>query len=139
MSVRLTAEESEAQTWPETCPGSHGGLKQSPERELAPYPRLPSSACSAQFGGQGWAGLASSLGVSEEEPPPTPAGPLSHLSLQRHHFAQAIAILNPHGCNIFDHFSRKVMGLGVGGREWELGAGLRWETRWSRGVEVPEV
>ncbi|NP_001407479.1 cGMP-dependent 3',5'-cyclic phosphodiesterase isoform 11 [Mus musculus] len=25
----------------------------------------------------------------------------------RHHFAQAIAILNTHGCNIFDHFSRK--------------------------------
>uniref|UniRef100_A0A8C8ZKR7 Phosphodiesterase n=1 Tax=Prolemur simus TaxID=1328070 RepID=A0A8C8ZKR7_PROSS len=24
-----------------------------------------------------------------------------------HHFAQAIAILNTHGCNIFDHFSRK--------------------------------
>lgn len=27
---------------------------------------------------------------------------------QRHHFAQAIAILNSQGCNIFDHFSRKV-------------------------------
>ncbi|XP_058041104.1 cGMP-dependent 3',5'-cyclic phosphodiesterase isoform X4 [Ahaetulla prasina] len=27
--------------------------------------------------------------------------------MERHHFAQAIAILNTHGCNIFDHFSRK--------------------------------
>lgn len=27
---------------------------------------------------------------------------------QRHHFAQAIAILNTHGCNIFEKFSRKV-------------------------------
>lgn len=36
---------------------------------------------------------------------------LSLISPQRHHFAQAIAILNTHGCNIFDHFSRKVMGL----------------------------
>lgn len=27
---------------------------------------------------------------------------------QRHHFAQAIAILNTQGCNIFDKFSRKV-------------------------------
>lgn len=30
------------------------------------------------------------------------------LSLQRHHFAQAIAILNTQGCNIFEKFSRKV-------------------------------
>lgn len=35
---------------------------------------------------------------------------LCPVSPQRHHFAQAIAILNTHGCNIFDHFSRKVMG-----------------------------
>nr|XP_047903985.1 cGMP-dependent 3',5'-cyclic phosphodiesterase [Anser cygnoides] len=28
--------------------------------------------------------------------------------MERHHFAQAIAILNSQGCNIFDHFSRKV-------------------------------
>lgn len=28
---------------------------------------------------------------------------------QRHHFAQAIAILNTFGCNIFEKFSRKVM------------------------------
>ncbi|XP_001369173.1 cGMP-dependent 3',5'-cyclic phosphodiesterase isoform X1 [Monodelphis domestica] len=27
--------------------------------------------------------------------------------MERHHFAQAIAILNTQGCNIFDHFSRK--------------------------------
>ncbi|NWZ82916.1 PDE2A phosphodiesterase, partial [Poecile atricapillus] len=27
--------------------------------------------------------------------------------MERHHFAQAIAILNSQGCNIFDHFSRK--------------------------------
>ncbi|KAL4647098.1 cGMP-dependent 3',5'-cyclic phosphodiesterase isoform X1 [Arapaima gigas] len=27
--------------------------------------------------------------------------------MERHHFAQAIAILNTHGCNIFDKFSRK--------------------------------
>ncbi|XP_042313440.1 cGMP-dependent 3',5'-cyclic phosphodiesterase isoform X2 [Sceloporus undulatus] len=27
--------------------------------------------------------------------------------MERHHFAQAIAILNTHGCNIFDQFSRK--------------------------------
>nr|XP_033803429.1 cGMP-dependent 3',5'-cyclic phosphodiesterase [Geotrypetes seraphini] len=27
--------------------------------------------------------------------------------MERHHFAQAIAILNSHGCNIFDQFSRK--------------------------------
>lgn len=47
---------------------------------------------------------------------------LSLLSPQRHHFAQAIAILNTHGCNIFDHFSRKVMGLcgGVLGGSWGL-------------------
>uniref|UniRef100_A0A8D1EA06 Phosphodiesterase n=1 Tax=Sus scrofa TaxID=9823 RepID=A0A8D1EA06_PIG len=47
--------------------------------------------------------------------------------MERHHFAQAIAILNTHGCNIFDHFSRKVMGSGVGVGQWDLGAGLRWE------------
>ncbi|XP_041440590.1 cGMP-dependent 3',5'-cyclic phosphodiesterase isoform X2 [Xenopus laevis] len=27
--------------------------------------------------------------------------------MERHHFAQAIAILNSHGCNILEHFSRK--------------------------------
>ncbi|KAJ8276686.1 hypothetical protein COCON_G00084380 [Conger conger] len=27
--------------------------------------------------------------------------------MERHHFAQAIAIINTHGCNIFDKFSRK--------------------------------
>lgn len=31
-----------------------------------------------------------------------------YLSPQRHHFAQAIAILNTVGCNIFEKFSRKV-------------------------------
>uniref|UniRef100_A0A8C9UV59 Phosphodiesterase n=1 Tax=Spermophilus dauricus TaxID=99837 RepID=A0A8C9UV59_SPEDA len=35
-----------------------------------------------------------------------PALPKQEPSLM-HHFAQAIAILNTHGCNIFDHFSRK--------------------------------
>lgn len=37
--------------------------------------------------------------------------PCSHhasFALQRHHFAQAIAILNTFGCNIFEKFSRKV-------------------------------
>lgn len=34
--------------------------------------------------------------------------PRPRLLPQRHHFAQAIAILNSQGCNIFDHFSRKV-------------------------------
>lgn len=33
---------------------------------------------------------------------------LSFPPWQRHHFAQAIAILNTHGCNIFEKFSRKV-------------------------------
>lgn len=33
-----------------------------------------------------------------------------HLPRQRHHFAQAIAILNTVGCNIFEKFSRKVRG-----------------------------
>lgn len=48
--------------------------------------------------------------------------PLCPVSPQRHHFAQAIAILNTHGCNIFDHFSRKVMGLcgGLLGGSWVL-------------------
>lgn len=48
--------------------------------------------------------------------------PLCPVSPQRHHFAQAIAILNTHGCNIFDHFSRKVMGLcgGLLGGSWAL-------------------
>ncbi|KAH0625301.1 hypothetical protein JD844_033793 [Phrynosoma platyrhinos] len=32
--------------------------------------------------------------------------------MERHHFAQAIAILNTHGCNIFDHFSRKEKAMG---------------------------
>ena len=92
--------------------------------------------CSVWGPGLGWACFPPVESVRRSTP--TPAGPLPRLSPQRHHFAQAIAILNTHGCNIFDHFSRKVMGLGVGGREWELGAGLRWE-RQTRGVEVPEV
>lgn len=41
--------------------------------------------------------------------------PRPRLLPQRHHFAQAIAILNSQGCNIFDHFSRK-----VGPRSWHL-------------------
>uniref|UniRef100_A0A2K5PRD2 Phosphodiesterase n=1 Tax=Cebus imitator TaxID=2715852 RepID=A0A2K5PRD2_CEBIM len=39
--------------------------------------------------------------------PLCPSRAPSLFSPQRHHFAQAIAILNTHGCNIFDHFSRK--------------------------------
>lgn len=76
--------------------------------------------------GTGPARAAPPLGSVVRGAPPAPAGPPS-LSPQRHHFAQAIAILNTHGCNIFDHFSRKVMGSGVGVGQWDLGAGLRWE------------
>ena len=66
-------------------------------------------------------GLLPPLGSVRRSTPTGRAGPLPCLSPQRHHFAQAIAILNTHGCNIFDHFSRKVMGLGVGGQG--VGAG----------------
>ncbi|KAI4581253.1 hypothetical protein MJG53_020841, partial [Ovis ammon polii x Ovis aries] len=52
-------------------------------------------------------GTNNSFQVASVRPCPPHTGPLPRLSPQRHHFAQAIAILNTHGCNIFDHFSRK--------------------------------
>lgn len=67
------------------------------------------SVCSTELGGQSLPVFPASLRASGEGRTLTQWNP-SLISLQRHHFAQAIAILNTHGCNIFDHFSRKVMG-----------------------------
>lgn len=81
----------------------------------------PLSACSAEFGVLSLLGFPASLGASGEGDTLI-QWDLSLFSQQRHHFAQAIAILNTHGCNIFDHFSRKVMGLSgvclVGVGDW---------------------
>lgn len=113
------------------------GQNRAQKGNWPPSPDSPVLPALLSLGARAGLGLLPPL-ESVRRSTPTPAGPLPRLSPQRHHFAQAIAILNTHGCNIFDHFSRKVMGLGVGGREWELGAGLRWE-RQTRGVEIPEV
>lgn len=82
-------------------------------------------SCLPELGGQALPACSASLGASGEgaltqwDPPLVP--------LQRHHFAQAIAILNTHGCNIFDHFSRKVTGPAVSGCAWwELGTPWGW-------------
>lgn len=79
------------------------------------------SACSAELGVLSLLGFPASLGASGHGDTLIQWDP-SLLSPQRHHFAQAIAILNTHGCNIFDHFSRKVMGLcgGLCGGSWGL-------------------
>ena len=113
------------------------GQNRAQKGNWPPSPDSPVLPALLSLGARAGLGLLPPL-ESVRRSTPTPAGPLPRLSPQRHHFAQAIAILNTHGCNIFDPFSRTVMGLGVGGREWELGAGLRWE-RQTRGVEVPEV